>query len=59
MMFRWIKHFFASTNGKSAERSNRLLAFAESSFIGSAENVEKLSRIFTGSSMEVGISDGH
>lgn len=46
MMFRWIKHFFASTNGKSAERSNRLLAFAESSFIGSAENVEKLSRIF-------------
>ena len=58
-MIQWIKQFFASTNGKFAERLSRLLAFVESSFIGSAENVGKLSRIFTGSSMEVGISDGH
>lgn len=59
MMFRWIKQFFASMNGKSAERSSRFISFTASNFIGSAENVEKLSRIFTGSSREVGISDGH
>ena len=59
MMFRWIKHFFCKHEWEICRKIEPFASLRGEQLYRSAENVEKLSRIFTGSSMEVGISDGH